>query len=84
MKCNQDCFNCPFPDCIEDEMTASDYDEARERDREIIFPKSRKEKELAAKQKAYREANREKRNAYMRDYRKKRRLANGQNQSCNL
>lgn len=43
MKCNRDCFNCPFPDCIEDEMTAADYDEARERDREIIFPKSRKE-----------------------------------------
>ena len=34
MKCDQDCFNCPFPDCIEDEMTAADYDEARERERE--------------------------------------------------
>ena len=106
MNCNRDCFNCPFPDCIEDEMTAADYDEARERDREIIFPKSRKEKqiaakkkayreanreeiaakqkayreanreEIAAKKKAYREANREKYNAYMRDYMKKRRLAN--------
>lgn len=59
MKCNRDCFNCPFPDCIEDEMTAADYDEARERDREIIFPKSRKEKELAAKKKAYYQENRE-------------------------
>ena len=40
--------------------------------------------EIAAKKKAYREANRGKYNAYMRDYMKKRRLPNGQNQSCNL
>ena len=99
MKCDRDCFNCPYPDCIEDEMTAEDYDEARERDKEILFRKSGKQKKIAAKQKAYREANREeiaakqkayyeanreKYNAYMRDYRKKRRLDNGQDQSCNL
>ena len=59
MKCDRDCFNCPYPDCIEDEMAAEDYDEARARDREIIFPKTRKEKQIAAKQKAYREANRD-------------------------
>ena len=84
MKCDRDCFHCPFPDCVEDEMTAEDYDEARARDKEILFRKSDKQKKIAAKQKAYYEANREKYNAYMRNYLKKRRLANGQNQGCNL
>jgi hypothetical protein len=25
MKCNHDCFNCQYPDCIEDDLTTDDY-----------------------------------------------------------
>lgn len=42
MKCNRDCFNCPYEDCIEDELTAADYRELAEIDREIINPKDRR------------------------------------------
>lgn len=23
--CNKDCFNCPFPDCVEDELSSSEF-----------------------------------------------------------
>ena len=56
--CNKDCFNCPFPDCINDEMDHEDYVASAKRERELkATPKSKK---VAAQQKAYREANREK------------------------
>lgn len=25
MRCNRDCFNCPYDDCIEDELELEDY-----------------------------------------------------------
>ena len=54
--CNKDCFHCPYPDCINDEMDHDDYIESAARDKELrSTPEKRK---LAAKQKAYREANR--------------------------
>lgn len=86
--CNRDCFNCVFDDCILEELEAEDYAEQRRIEREIVKPKSAKEKkiaayqrayyeankdEIAARQRAYREANREKYNAYMRDYSRKQR-----------
>lgn len=67
-KCNKDCFNCPYPDCIEDELDAKDYDLARKVEREIILPKNKKENEIAAKQRAYREANRDEIAAKQRAY----------------
>ena len=60
MKCNRDCFNCVFEDCIEDELTHEDYKQEAALEKEILFPKTAKEKKIAAGQKAYREANREK------------------------
>lgn len=84
--CNRDCFNCPYPDCVLDEpMSAEEYAEAREREELLKDPKARKlaakqrayyeanREELAAKQRAYREANREEYNAYMREYMRRRR-----------
>ena len=67
--CNKDCFNCPFPDCINDEMDYEDYLDAATTEREIILPKSKKEKKAAARQKAYYEANREKVAARQKAYR---------------
>ena len=90
MECNRDCFNCPFEDCIVDDLNADDYRALSVIEKEILFPKTAKQKKIAAGkkayyeanrekiaagQKAYREANREKYNQYMRDYLKKRREA---------
>ena len=66
--CNKDCLNCVFYDCINDTLTAADYRAARELD-EFIRPKTRKEKQIAAKKREYREANREQIAAYQREYR---------------
>lgn len=47
MKCNRDCFNCPFPDCVVDDITDEERDELEQIDREIL--KTVTEKQLAAK-----------------------------------
>lgn len=54
--CDRDCFHCKFPDCIAEGMTAEDYRDAKRIEAELLNPKSYKEKQLAAKQRAYREA----------------------------
>ena len=65
--CNKDCFHCPYPDCINDEMDHEDYVESAELDKELrSTPEKRK---VAAKQRAYYEANREKLAAYQKSYR---------------
>ena len=86
--CNRDCFNCIYEDCILDEMDVADYRQSAAIEKELLFPKSEKQKKIAAGkkayyeanrekiaagQKAYREANREKINQYMREYMRERR-----------
>ena len=71
--CDKDCFHCPHPDCILDALDHEDYLEAAQREREYIAPRTAQQKKVAAKQKAYREANREKWNSYMREYRQRKR-----------
>ena len=73
--CNKDCFNCPFPDCINDEMDHEDYLDSAIIEKEIILPKTSKQKKLAAQKKAYYEANREKLQEYGRVYMRRRRAA---------
>ena len=58
--CNKDCLHCPYPDCINDDLDYEDYKAAAELEREIILPRTAKQRKVAAQQKAYREANREK------------------------
>ena len=67
--CSKDCLNCPYDDCICDELTAEDYAEAREREKELLFPKTRRQKQMAAYQKAYRAENKEQLAAYQKAYR---------------
>ena len=55
--CDHDCFHCIFADCICDDMTLDDYSESRYRDRDLM--RTPEQKKIAAKQKAYREANRD-------------------------
>lgn len=55
-------------------LTLEDYRETDDRDRSVRMErKGPKGKKVAAQQKAYYEANREKYNAYMREYMRKRR-----------
>ena len=54
--CNRDCFNCPFPDCVLETLEAEDYRMQREA-AELL--KTSEQKKIAAKQRAYREANRD-------------------------
>lgn len=55
--CDKDCFNCPYPDCINDEMDHADYIASAELDREL--QQTPKKKKVAAAKRAYYEANRE-------------------------
>lgn len=63
VECNRDCLNCPYPDapeeCLEGPLSLDDYRELDWLDREIIRPKTERQKKASAKQKAYYEANRE-------------------------
>ena len=64
LKCNYDCFNCPYPDvpeeCLERSLTYNEYRQLAEIDSEILFPKTEAQRKVAAQRKAYREANKEK------------------------
>ena len=55
--CDRDCFHCPHPDCIREDLTAADYDDARALEA-YIHPPTPAQRRIAAKQKAYREENR--------------------------
>ena len=65
--CNRDCLNCLFDDCICDEMTHEDYKALRKMDF-ICGAKETPDAKIAAKRKAYREANREEIAAYQKAY----------------
>lgn len=64
VECNHDCLNCPYPDvpaeCLDAPLTVDDYKWLAELDREIINPKTAQQRKIAAQQKAYREANKDK------------------------
>ena len=59
----------------EEPLTMEELRESRERDKAALYDrKTKKEQKIAEGQRAYRAANKEKINAYMREYRRKRRL----------
>ena len=66
--CNKDCFNCTYEDCVLDTLDAEDYALARKIEAEVILPKSKEQERSAAKQRAYREANRDEIAAKQRAY----------------
>ena len=65
MKCNHNCFECPYDDCIcDDDVSWQERVEADKRDQvhtRLTDVQRRKEKE-------YRDRHREQRNAYAREY----------------
>ena len=69
--CNEDCFHCPYPDCVRDDLTADTYAELALLEKTIINPPTAKQRKRSAQQRAYREANKEKQREYNRRYRAK-------------
>lgn len=64
IECNHNCLECPYPDvpeeCLEAALTWDEWKELDVIDKDIINPKTAKQKAVAAQQKAYREANKDK------------------------
>lgn len=66
MKCDLDCFNCQYSDCINDRLEYSDFVEVVEMDRQKALTKARNDRyrathkaELNAKSRAWNEAHKE-------------------------
>ena len=63
IECNHNCLECPYPDvpdeCLEAALTWDEYKELDAIDKDIINPKTAKQKAVAARKKAYREANKD-------------------------
>lgn len=64
IECNHNCLECPYPDvpdeCLEAALTWAEYKELDTIEKTIINPKTAKQKAVAAQQKAWREANKDK------------------------
>ena len=73
IECNHNCLKCPYPDvpeeCLEAALTWDEYKALDVIDKDIINPKTAKQKAVAAYQKAYREANKDKIAAWQKAYR---------------
>lgn len=64
IECNRNCLECPYPDvpeeCLEAALTWDEWRELDVIDKDIINPKTAKQKAVAARQKAWYEANKDK------------------------
>ena len=73
IECNRNCLECPYPDvpeeCLEAALTWDEYKELDVIDKDIINPKTTKQKAVAAQQKAWYEANKDKIAAWQKAYR---------------
>lgn len=73
IECNHNCLECPYPDvpeeCLEAALTWDEYKELDVIDKDIINPKTAKQKAVAAQQKAWYEANKDKVAARRKAYR---------------
>lgn len=71
MKCNrkkpEECFSCPYPDCIENKMKSYDPDKNKEYCRTYY---QRHKEQIIKRVREYQEKNREKKLAYNRAYQK--------------
>ena len=70
MICNKDCFACPYPDCINDEMDLDDYREADARDRALGTVRKAKGPPPVGGDAAKKAAARERARAKAREYNK--------------
>lgn len=72
IECNHNCLECPYPDvpdeCLEAALTWDEWQELDVIDKDIINPKTTKQKAVAAQKKAYYEANKDKIAAWQKAY----------------
>lgn len=73
IECNHNCLECPYPDvpeeCLEAALTWDEHKELDVIDKDIINPKTAKQKAVAARQKAWYEANKDRVAAQQKAYR---------------
>ena len=73
IECNHNCLECPYPDvpdeCLEAALAWDEYKELDVIDKDIINPKTAKQKAVAAQQKAWYEANKDRVAAWQKAYR---------------
>ena len=73
IECNHNCLECPYPDvpeeCLEAALTWDEYKELDVIDKDIINPKTAKQKAVAAQKKAWYEANKDRVAARKKAYR---------------
>ena len=73
IECNHNCLECPYPDvpdeCLEAALTWAEWQELDVIDKDIINPKTARQKAVAAQQKAWYEANKDKIAAQQKAYR---------------
>ena len=73
IECNHNCLECPYPDvpeeCLETALTWDEYKELDVIDKDIINPKTAKQKAVAAQRKAWYEANKDRVAAQQKAYR---------------
>lgn len=66
MKCNKDCLNCQYPDCVNDEFTLAEYDAINSRDVQVktkggdLSYYQRHREEILTRQRMHRQENKEK------------------------
>ena len=63
-RCHRDCFNCPFPDCIDGSITPEETQASAERDLAVL--RGRKVKDRKEYHHAYYEAHKKEQNALQR------------------
>ena len=73
IECNHNCLECPYPDvpeeCLEAALTWDEYKGLDVIDKDIVNPKTAKQKAAAARQRAWYEANKDKVAARKKAYR---------------
>ena len=73
IECNHNCLECPYPEgpdeCLEAALTWAEWQELDVIDKDIINPKTARQKAVAAQQKAWYEANKDKIAAQQKAYR---------------
>ena len=63
MRCNHDCFRCPFPDCVVERITPEEVRQIEAREEKLTGRKGNRAaswEHKMKKQKEYRKANQEK------------------------
>lgn len=70
--CDRDCFNCPHPDCMVDDITLDEYREIKERDDEMKLLNSSMSRNQVLAKRAYTKARYQRKKdelvAYQRAY----------------